>query len=260
MKRILVMGLPGSGKTTFANALCKILPNSVHLNADEIRKQYDDWDFSIGGRMRQSIRMYNLAKETSARFAIADFVCPLPEMRQVYKPDWTIWMDTVDESSYEDTNRMFVDPEKYDYRLTKKNGPSQLNEAVISIASDIYHDQRKSEFDFTKPTVMLLGRYQPWHDGHRTLFERALKKTGQVMIQVRDMPRGEKNPLTYEQVARRIRRDLDPMYYRQYEIMRVPNIVNITYGRDVGYVIEKETLDAEIEAISATAIRAQMNK
>lgn len=114
-------------------------------------------------------------------------------------------------------------------------------------------------FDWRKPTVQMLGRWQPWHAGHRALFERAIKKTGQVCIMIRDCQGwNHSNPFDMEQVKNYIRADLDTEYRGMYEIVVVPNIVNITYGRDVGYVIEQETFDDATQAISATAIRKQM--
>ena len=111
--------------------------------------------------------------------------------------------------------------------------------------------------DWNKPTAMMLGRWQPWHKGHQTLFEEALKRTGQVVIMVRSMPRSENNPLTFLQVKDRIEDALES-YKDQIEIIEVPNITNIIYGRDVGYKVEKVSLDAQIEAISATKIRQEM--
>jgi hypothetical protein len=114
-------------------------------------------------------------------------------------------------------------------------------------------------FDWRKPTVQMLGRWQPWHAGHRALFERAIKKTGQVCIMIRDCQGwNHSNPFDLEQVKNYIRADLDPEYKGMYEIFVVPNIVNITYGRDVGYIIEQEEFDDATQAISATAIRKQM--
>jgi nicotinamide mononucleotide adenylyltransferase len=105
----------------------------------------------------------------------------------------------------------------------------------------------------------MLGRWQPWHAGHRALFERAIVKTGQVVIQIRDCQGWQgSNPFAIEQVKNYIRRDLDPLYQGQYEIQVVPNIVNITYGRDVGYKIEQETFDDAVHSISATKIRKEM--
>ena len=105
----------------------------------------------------------------------------------------------------------------------------------------------------------MLGRFQPWHDGHRALFERAVAKTGQVVIQIRDCQGWQNsNPFEIEQIKKVIKKDLDPLYQGQYEIQAVPNIVNITYGRDVGYKIEQEVFDKETEEISATKIRKEL--
>ena len=118
--------------------------------------------------------------------------------------------------------------------------------------------QRKT-FDWKKETVQLLGRWQPWHPGHRALFERALKKTGQVCIMIRDCQNwNDSNPFGIEQVNNNIRSDLDPLYEGMYEILVVPNITNITYGRDVGYLLEKEEFDTAVEKISGTQIRKEM--
>jgi len=107
--------------------------------------------------------------------------------------------------------------------------------------------------------VQMLGRWQPWHAGHRALFERAIAKTGQVCIMIRDCQGWQgSNPFEIEKVKGFIQRDLDPLYQGQYTIQVVPNIVNITYGRDVGYKIEQETFDEATHSISATKIRKQM--
>ena len=122
-------------------------------------------------------------------------------------------------------------------------------------------------FDPKKPTVLLLGRWQPWHDGHLALFERALSKTGQVVIQVRDVKDSsggkgqEDNPFSFEEIAEDITKKLSLSGYRineEFIIQFVPNITNITYGRGVGYKIEQETFDSEIESISATKIRENL--
>ena len=119
------MGLPGSGKTFLAKELKKQLETLGKTvdwyNADIIREKFNDWDFSQEGRIRQSIRMKFLANESTADFVIADFVAPLPEMRENYDADWTIWVDTIKEGRFEDTNKAFVPPEQYDFRVTEQD-------------------------------------------------------------------------------------------------------------------------------------------
>jgi hypothetical protein len=259
-QRILIMGLPGAGKTYLAQHILEHLQNEkkrVHwLNADDVRKEYNDWDFSEAGRIRQSIRMRTLADTmTDVDYVICDFVAPLVEMRNNFKADWTVWVDTIDKGRYEDTNRAFVPPEQYDFRITEQHSEKWGE----FIAAHILDNRRRPVFDWQKETVQMLGRWQPWHPGHRALFERAIAKTGQVVIQIRDCQGWQgSNPFAIEQVKNYIRRDLDMVYQGQYEIQVVPNIVNITYGRDVGYKIEQETFDESTHSISATNIRKSM--
>tara|TARA_B100001750_G_scaffold180982_1_gene149509 strand:- start:59 stop:436 length:378 start_codon:yes stop_codon:yes gene_type:complete len=118
-------------------------------------------------------------------------------------------------------------------------------------------------FNISQPTVQMMGRYQPWHGGHRELFKQAMKRTGQVAIFVRNMPVNNNNPLKFEEVKEIITEDLTKHNFtidKDYVIMQVPNIVDITYGRDVGYSITLERLPDEIENISATAIRELWKK
>jgi hypothetical protein len=281
-QRILIMGLPGAGKTYFAERLKKYLEQNGDVmkvspgrvlgyegipgpdffnvkvdwfNADEIRKRFNDWDFSKEGRIRQSLRMFEFAIKCTGDFVICDFVAPLAEMRHNFKADWTIWMDTIDAGRYDDTNKAFVPPDIYDFRVTEKNAEKW----VEFVGQHILENRRRPEFDWQKETVQMLGRWQPWHEGHRKLFERAVAKTGQVVIQIRDCQGWQgSNPFAIEQVKNFIKRDLDPIYQGQYEIQVVPNIVNITYGRDVGYKIEQESFDEATHSISATKIRKEM--
>lgn len=117
------MGLPGSGKTTLANELKKYL--EAHelkidwFNADDIRRKFNDWDFSKEGRIRQSLRMLDFALESTGDFVICDFIAPYPEMRDNFSADYTIYMDTIDYGRYEDTNQAFVKPDTYDFRITE---------------------------------------------------------------------------------------------------------------------------------------------
>jgi adenylylsulfate kinase len=118
--KILIMGLPGSGKTTLAKELKEQLKDCAWINADDLRKQYNDWDFSRKGRIRQAERMRDLADARSTKYVICDFVCPLPEMREIFDADFVIWVDTITASEYEDTNSIFQIPSKYDYRVNLK--------------------------------------------------------------------------------------------------------------------------------------------
>jgi len=279
-KRILIMGLPGSGKTYFAERLKKYLETNSNVNnmplqrmaehevaptyweakvdwfnADEIRKRYNDWDFSKEGRIRQSLRMFDFAIKCTGDFVICDFVAPLPEMRHNFKADWTIWIDTIDQGRYDDTNKAFVPPDVYDFRITEQNAEKWAE----FVGEHILDNRRRPTFDWQKETVQMLGRWQPWHPGHRALFERSIAKTGQVCIMIRDCQGwNNSNPFAIEQVKNFIKRDLDPLYQGQYEILVVPNIVNITYGRDVGYKIEQEVFDDATHSISATKIRKEL--
>ena len=122
MKIILIMGLPGAGKTTLANELATII-KSKRLNADEIRRAANDWDFSEEGRTRQSKRMSEVAikLKNEGNNVIADFICPTPEARKLFPADYIVWVDTIKEGRFEDTNQMFVKPEKYNFHVTTQD-------------------------------------------------------------------------------------------------------------------------------------------
>ena len=251
-KKILVMGLPGAGKTYFSKILSPLI-SAVWLNADQVRKDADDWDFSPEGRLRQANRMKSLAQKAldDGKNVIADFVCPTEKTRQDFGADVIIWMDTIKKGRFEDTNKMFVNPKKFDFRVTEKNGEIW----ALKIADKI----QGYSWDNKKPTAQMLGRWQPWHDGHQKLFEEILKKTGQVNIMVRDVQGVGDNPFNFETVKKNISEALQE-FKERIKITLVPNITNICYGRGVGYKIEEIVLNKEIQEISATKIREKMRK
>ena len=178
-QRILIMGLPGAGKTWLAEKLKLKLESTFKqinelslrplrdsattvgwLNADEVRRHFNDWDFSVEGKIRQSLRMRELADTSNTDFCIVDFVAPLKEMRNNFKADWTIWVDTISEGRYADTNKMFVEPDVYDFRVTEQDAAKWAE----FIGDHILDSRRRPTFDWKKETVQMLGRWQPWHD------------------------------------------------------------------------------------------------
>ncbi len=128
------MGLPGAGKTTLANELAPLL-KAKRVNADEVRKAANDWDFSEEGRKRQSKRMSKLALnlKNEGNYVIADFICPTPEARNLFPADFIIWVDTIQEGRFEDTNQMFVKPEKYDFHVTSQDAKLWASKIIKEI-------------------------------------------------------------------------------------------------------------------------------
>lgn len=255
MARVLIFGLPGSGKSYLAEKVCGYLGDqAVWINADRVREEANDWDFSDEGRARQNARMKSLAEkvESEGKLAICDFVCPTEKGRRDFNADFEVFVDTIKEGRFEDTNKVFEPPKQlYSFRILEHNDIDAIDLAWALGDMFIWNNQ--------EPTTQMLGRFQPWHDGHQALFERAIAKHGQVYLMIRDMETTDKNPFDAYEVVDNIRKQLTN-YAGRVRIEVVPNIMNITYGRDVGYKIEQEVFDDAIHSISATKIREQMRK
>ena len=128
------MGLPGSGKTTLADELAPLI-NAKRLNADEVRKKANDWDFSYEGRKRQAKRMADFALKLNedGNFVVADFICPTPEARALFPSDFIIWVDTIKEGRFDDTNKMFVKPDKFDFHVTTQDAKNWASKIIKEI-------------------------------------------------------------------------------------------------------------------------------
>lgn len=249
MRKILIMGLPGAGKTTLANALAPLL-NAVVFNADAVRSNLSpDLGFSLEDRIVHARRMGWMCDRVAEAggTVIADFICPTPQTREAFGDAYTIWVDRIEAGRFEDTNRLFVIPLRFDVRVTPEGTPQYWAEHIMG--------RLRPSFEPQKPTALFIGRYQPFHAGHLRLIEEGLKRVGQVCIAVRDTHGiDNKNPLPFFAVKQRIEAALSA-YDGRFVIVALPNITNVFYGRDVGYAVERIVLDEPTEAISATKIR-----
>jgi hypothetical protein len=254
-RKILIMGLPGAGKTTLSKVLAPRL-NAVHFNADAVRANVNkDLGFSEEDRIEHARRMGWLCDQVVnvGCFAIADFICPIPATRQAFMGDvsaFVIWVDRIKAGAFADTNRMFVPPEHADLRVTPEGTPEYWAEQAIALLRPV--------FDPKKPTGLFVGRYQPFHDGHKALIVEGIKRVGQVCIAVRDTQGvDDKNPYAFEYVRSRIEHGLREFEGR-FTVIPLPNITDIFYGRDVGYRMERIELDDAIEQVSATDLRKRI--
>jgi adenylylsulfate kinase len=257
VKKILIMGLPTAGKTTLAKLLVPRL-NAVHFNADDVRANINrELGFSEADRIEQARRMGWLCDQVvkAGCFAVADFICPTPDARAAFAAGgepFVIWVDRIKTGPYADTNRMFVPPERVDLRVAPEGTPEYWAEEVMRHLRPI--------FDPRKPTALFLGRYQPFHDGHKALIAQGLERVGQACIAVRNTQGvDEKNPFDFEYVRARIEHGLKEFEGR-FVVVSVPNITNIFYGRDVGYGIERIDLDSALEEVSASEARKKLSQ
>lgn len=247
---IQIIGLPGSGKTELSKALKERI-NAIHLNADEVRAGVNsDLGFSEADRIEQARRMGEMARliaKQGVAPVIVDFICPTDLTRAAFgKPDILIWVDRIQESRFPNTDAIWEAP-KADLRI----------EAGMSIEEEVnLVIKRFNLHDWSAPTTLMLGRYQPWHEGHHALYVEAGKRTDQVLLGVRNTYKtSEKDPLKFDEVKEYISKD---DFMNGAMVLRLPNITNIVYGRDVGYKIEQVKLGDEIESISATQKRKEL--
>jgi len=257
MSTILVFGLPGSGKTTFATKLKELFGDkAIHFNADTVRKEANDWDFSEEGRRRQANRMRSSAEmaKNMGKHAILDFVCPKREYRNLINADYTVYMAIPPVRDYPDTTAVFEKPNSPEELFVWDiNSYEESDKSVYELYDLILSDN----YNYNAPTALMIGRFQPFHAGHKALFLKALEKHGQVCIAVRDMNQDDKNPFSAFEVMQNIKSELIE-YAGKFEVVILPNIVDVVYGRDVGWTVSKIDLPPEIEAISATQIRKDM--
>jgi hypothetical protein len=250
MRKILIMGLPGAGKTTLAAALAPLL-SAVTFNAVAVRANLSrDLGFSHGDRVEHARRMGWMCDRVveAGSTVIADFVCPTEKTRAAFGDAFTIWVDRISAGRFEDTNLMFVPPARFDLRVSAEGAPQYWAERALA--------RLRPAFDPQEPTALFLGRYQPFHAGHRLLIEEGLRRVGQACIAVRDTHRiDKKNPLAFSAVKQRIEAGLSA-YAGRFIVVPVPNITKVFYGRDVGYDMERIILDGATEAISATLLRS----
>jgi|TARA_R110002153_G_scaffold5754_7_gene26647 hypothetical protein len=249
-RKILIMGLPGSGKTTLAEILVKKL-KAAWFNADAVRQDiYSELGFSPQDRLSHATRMGKLCDwaKMGGSYVIADFVCPTQETRQAFNADFTIWVDRIQEGRYEDTNKMFEAPKNADVTLGEGSADEWAKIVINKLNSS-------ESWDNQAPTALLIGRYQPFHVGHKTLVAEALKRTGQCCIALRDVGGiDDSNPYDFQKVKKEIESACIE-FGDKIKVVELPNIMDVFYGRGVGYNIEQLELSKELQEVSATKIR-----
>lgn len=256
-RKILIMGLPGSGKTTLAEKLVPRL-NAVWYNADAVRQEiHKDLGFSPEDRNEHSRRMGKLADWAvlGGGYVISDFCCPTEEARELFNPDYVIWINRIPEGRYADTNKLFEDPtedKRWDERDLVLTDGTADEWAEIAL-ENIYATEK---WDNQAPTALLIGRYQPFHVGHKTLVKEAVRRTGQCCIALRDVAGTDaNNPYSFDKVKAEIHAACVE-FGDKIKVVELPNIMDVFYGRGVGYNIEQLELSKELQEVSATKIRA----
>jgi cytidyltransferase-like protein len=242
MKKILLMGLSGSGKSTLAKELAPLL-GAVVFNNDEVRRNINrDLGFTMNDRITQAERMGWLCNQVvkAGYYAVADFICPTEQTRLAFGPCFTIWMNTVKSSRFPDTDKIFEPPQQADVVIEDFHKPRELAQMI------------RDRLIGTKPKSMFIGRYQPLHDGHVALIQKVIDEGKEVVVALRDTAISPENPFT---LAER-RSMFEKAFGTRVQVVSIPDITEVCYGRKVGWSVREIRLDAETESISATAIRA----
>ncbi len=250
-RKILIMGLPGAGKTTLAKELTKLL-GAVHFNGDEIRAEINQGlDFSIEARIEQARMMGVLCDIVvrSGNYAVADFVCPTKATREAFGDAFVIWVNRKGNDKYQDTIDLFEKPRGADMII-------EDDKSALYWAHKI-KDYLIPTFNPKLATALFMGRWQLFTEAHKALVEEGLKRVGQVCIAIREQETSDKNPFSLNEVEQDIRTAMKE-HEGKYTIVRLPNITNVFYGRDVGWSIEQIDLPDFIN-VSATKIREQIH-
>jgi energy-coupling factor transporter ATP-binding protein EcfA2 len=264
MKKILVMGLPGSGKTTFAKTLAALL-GAVHFNGDDVREQFPGLGFSHEDRIKQAERMGWLCDQVnkSGYTAIADFICPTHMCREAFGKNGAyklVYMNAIKESAYKDTDAIFEAPQ-YDFMVPSFPYDDATFSRLAKIFANILeHPLDMSFFAKGHETSLMIGRFQciPPHEGHTALIDSVLAEGKRVCIGLREENGTCKNPYS---IADR-KAAFEKIYGLEIAegrvmIIPLPNVVEVVHGRDVGWGVREIQLSPELQAISATQRRKQ---
>ena len=251
VRKLLITGLSGAGKTTLALELVKRL-GAVHLNGDEVRRDLNrDLGFSVADRVEQARRMGVMADliVRSGGWVVSDFICPTPETREAFGRGGqyrTIFVDRIAAGRFADTNALYVPPVNPEWRVGPEGSAAYWAALIAKELVPVFNPEA--------PTALFLGRYQPFHAGHRALIEEGINRVGQAVIAVRSLPVGPSNPHSFAEVEASIRVGMRGLEGK-FHVVQVPNVTHVLYGRDVGYAIERIDLPTALQAVRATSVR-----